>query len=99
VLDFFPTCVTHRVQYNSPPPGRKRGADGEELDSSTLAEGDSFIDNSFIRTIHSSNKKYAEGRKALQEQVKPAIKGRGIKHKLYSSDEEENPGLQGKALR
>jgi hypothetical protein len=73
--------------------GRKRSA-GEE---DALTEGESFINNSFIRTIHSSNKKYAEGRKALQEQVKPAIMGRGIKHKLYSSDEEENPGLQGEA--
>lgn len=61
-----------------------------------MTDGSSFLDNSYLRTIHSSNKKYAEGRKALQEKIPAAFTGkRSVKHKLYSSDEEEEDNLHG----
>lgn len=77
-----------------------RGSDDEDADASTFSEGQSFVNNSFLHTIHSSNKKYVDGRKKLQDAIKPArLKqqqkkgGRGAK-KLYSSDEEEEGGEQ-----
>jgi hypothetical protein len=64
-----------------------------------MTDGSSFMDNSYLRTIHSSNKKYVEGRKELQEKVPAASAGgRSVKHKLYSSDEEEEAGLHGMLL-
>lgn len=84
----------------TPVSGRKRGrkgasntalgSDEEDPDASTFTEGPSFINNSLLFTINSGNKKYVEGRKKLQDAIKPAMqkKGRGAK-KLYSSDEEE----------
>ena len=82
--------------------GRKYGKknitteEEDELDDSTMLEGASFIDNSFLHTIDSGNKKYVEGRKMVHDRVKPSIGTvkRGIKHKLYSSDEEDH-NLQG----
>jgi hypothetical protein len=79
--------------------GRKHGAGTEDADSSTMTDGSSFMDNSYLRTIHSSNKKYVEGRRELQEKVPAAFAGgRSVKHKLYSSDEEEEAGLHGMLL-
>ena len=61
-----------------------------------MTDADSLLsgNKSFLHTIHSSNKKYVQGRKALHD-IKPFVKAKGIKHKLYSSDE-ENQDLQGK---
>jgi hypothetical protein len=71
----------------------------------TAEEGNSFIDNSFLYTIDSDNKKYTEGRKQVKT-AKIVGLGRGVgagkgkgranlKNKLYSSDEEDEHGLHG----
>ena len=69
----------------------------DDSTASTATEGDSFMDNSFLHTISSANKKYVQGRKLVKASGRQQQQQQLLNTKKKNNKKEEGDELIGES--